>query len=198
MARGKVYTTAPLLYNDQGDPIPQYLDVSDKTDSPQGSFKPLTNDPQDVRLIGSKTKKEVLLDRDIRTESSKFNMIRSPKDAIGVYFEHYVYGVTGTFDSGEGHRIWAIPITNSVGNPLFYVRSKYQSMDYSTLSTRANASFGIIFSRINVIDIASEEMHTHQFLMPFLGDRIRFDLDIEGDFSVGEGIDSEVNAYWIY
>src|SRR5690625_6756835 len=53
MARGKVYTTAPLLYNDQGDPIPQYLDVSDKTDSPQGSFKPLTNDPQDVRLIGS-------------------------------------------------------------------------------------------------------------------------------------------------
>ena|SRR5690625_1618099 len=56
MARGKVYTTAPLLYNDQGDPIPQYLDVSDKTDSPQGSFKPLTNDPQDVRLIGSITK----------------------------------------------------------------------------------------------------------------------------------------------
>src|SRR5690625_957753 len=53
MARGKVYTTAPLLYNDQGDPIPQYLDVSDKTDSPQGSFKPLTNDPQDVRLTGS-------------------------------------------------------------------------------------------------------------------------------------------------
>lgn len=52
---GKQYTTAPILVNSNGDPIPQYLDITDKTDSPQGSFKPLTNETiQKVQLTGSK------------------------------------------------------------------------------------------------------------------------------------------------
>lgn len=39
---GKQYTSAPLLYNTAGEPIPQWLDTHDKTDSPEGTFKPLT------------------------------------------------------------------------------------------------------------------------------------------------------------
>lgn len=51
---GKQYTTAPILVNSNGDPIPQYLDITDKTDSPQGTFKPLTNETiQKVQLTGS-------------------------------------------------------------------------------------------------------------------------------------------------
>ena len=51
---GKQYTTAPILVNSNGDPIPQYLDITDKTDSPQGTFKPLTNETiHKVQLTGS-------------------------------------------------------------------------------------------------------------------------------------------------
>lgn len=53
---GKIYTSAKLLYNEEGDPIPQYLDVSDKTDSPEGTFKPITRDqnPMPVKLTGAR------------------------------------------------------------------------------------------------------------------------------------------------
>jgi hypothetical protein len=37
-----VYTTAKLLLDGNGDPMPQFLDVTDTTDSPEGTFKPLT------------------------------------------------------------------------------------------------------------------------------------------------------------
>lgn len=56
---GKEYTTAPILVNSDGHPIPQYLDITDTTDSPQGTFKPLTQlqaehpDVQNVQLTGS-------------------------------------------------------------------------------------------------------------------------------------------------
>ena len=56
---GKEYTTAPILVNADGHPIPQYLDITDTTDSPQGTFKPLTQlqaehpDVQNVQLTGS-------------------------------------------------------------------------------------------------------------------------------------------------
>lgn len=59
---GKEYTTAPILVNADGHPIPQYLDITDTTDSPQGTFKPLTQlqaehpDVQNVQLTGSITK----------------------------------------------------------------------------------------------------------------------------------------------
>lgn len=38
----KQYTNARILTDGQGKPIPQYLDTTDTTDSPQGTFKPLT------------------------------------------------------------------------------------------------------------------------------------------------------------
>lgn len=44
------YTTAELLTDDNGVPMPQYLDVTDTTGSPQGTFKPVTN----VQLTGGK------------------------------------------------------------------------------------------------------------------------------------------------
>src|SRR5690554_4778303 len=55
---GKEYTTAPILVNADGHPIPQYLDITDTTDSPQGTFKPMTQlqaehpDVQNVQLTG--------------------------------------------------------------------------------------------------------------------------------------------------
>src|SRR5690606_16492491 len=61
---GKEYTTAPILVNADGHPIPQYLDITDTTDSPQGTFKPLTQlqaehpDVQNVQLTGSSVKQE--------------------------------------------------------------------------------------------------------------------------------------------
>ncbi|MCP3025420.1 hypothetical protein [Halobacillus sp. A5] len=37
----KKYTSATILTDGQGNPISQYLDVNDKTDSPEGTFKPI-------------------------------------------------------------------------------------------------------------------------------------------------------------
>ncbi|MGG3450171.1 hypothetical protein [Domibacillus aminovorans] len=45
------HTSAVLLTDGAGQPIPQYLDTADKTDSPQGTFKPLTKN-QPVQLAG--------------------------------------------------------------------------------------------------------------------------------------------------
>lgn len=47
----KAYTTAPILTNGT-HPIPQYLDITDLTDSPEGTFKPLGEESK-VQVIGS-------------------------------------------------------------------------------------------------------------------------------------------------
>src|SRR5690554_4382332 len=66
---GKEYTTAPILVNADGHPIPQYLDITDTTDSPQGTFKPLTQlqverpDVQNVQLTGSRVAEESVVIR---------------------------------------------------------------------------------------------------------------------------------------
>lgn len=57
---GKQYTSAKLLYNADGDPIPQFLDVSDTTDSPQGTFKPITS-KSDVSVTNFPTTQNVQL-----------------------------------------------------------------------------------------------------------------------------------------
>lgn len=45
------HTSALLLTDGAGQPIPQYFDTADKTDSPEGTFKPLTKN-QPVQLAG--------------------------------------------------------------------------------------------------------------------------------------------------
>src|SRR5690625_2356114 len=80
MARGKKVTDAPIIVNADGYPIAHYLDTEDNTDTPQGSFKPLTqhhlqaienlnnnlesikNEGLDTRLTGSKVEYERVLD----------------------------------------------------------------------------------------------------------------------------------------
>lgn len=82
---GKEYTTAPILVNADGHPIPQYLDITDTTDSPQGTFKPLTQlqaehpDVQKVQLTGSSVKQEYVTIADAvaitDTAMHSFNLI---------------------------------------------------------------------------------------------------------------------------
>lgn len=75
---GKQYTTAPILVNSNGDPIPQYLDITDKTDSPQGTFKPLTNETiQKVQLTGSFVEIGRVVGRTV-TAGSRVNVFTFP------------------------------------------------------------------------------------------------------------------------
>lgn len=76
---GKEYTTAPILVNADGHPIPQYLDITDTTDSPQGTFKPLTQlqaerpDVQNVQLTGSNVEHQLLDQVQISAGSTVFS-----------------------------------------------------------------------------------------------------------------------------
>src|SRR5690554_63046 len=109
---GKEYTTAPILVNADGHPIPQYLDITDTTDSPQGTFKPLTQlqadhpDVQNVQLTGSLIKEETILDRSIRVgPATSFRDLVPPDGASYLAVQLNVYGVTGTFAEGKAIRM---------------------------------------------------------------------------------------------
>ncbi len=69
----KQYTTAPILVNDNGDPIPQYLDTTDTTDSPQGTFKPLT-DENDKNIVDRLEAIETRLNQTLETQLTGSNL----------------------------------------------------------------------------------------------------------------------------
>src|SRR5690606_28209877 len=108
---GKEYTTAPILVNSDGHPIPQYLDITDTTDSPQGTFKPLTQlqaehpDVQNVQLTGRNVEREIIFERSIRNTSAFIHVKDVPDGAIGLIAVCAVFGVTGEFESGQGLRL---------------------------------------------------------------------------------------------
>lgn len=98
MAEGKVYTSAPILVNSDGLPIPAYLDRNDKTDSPEGTYKPITDEHYkpvyDTRLTGGnmelmkgvKTEIEEVIKSETVEPGSRVKSHLEPKGQSEVWF----------------------------------------------------------------------------------------------------------------
>lgn len=124
---GKQYTTAPILVNSNGDPIPQYLDITDKTDSPQGTFKPLTNETiQKVQLTGSDASQPLPVNVVNQADQNTWVLAeqRTEADAIGgvVTFQKEISKISiynGSNENGvfivNGMTITIPPITSWFG-----------------------------------------------------------------------------------
>ena len=182
------WTQKQMLRDANGDLIPQYWDVVEQ------EFKPLTGSDgaNDVRLTGS-TVEEVIFPRQIRTSNSSIITRSRPKNAVGLFVEHIVYGRTGRFESGEGHSIIAMPYNSSPGRALVGGIKDFRT-ERSFQFTANDYSFSI-----SLLPYKSFENQTNvSVVVPPIYKSVRFQILISGSFDDGEGIDSELIAQLIF
>lgn len=157
--------------------------------------------PVDAQLTGSNVElrspeRDVLITRSIRNSPIINTVIEVPPTAKGAYIEHAVYGVTGTFENGEGHELRVIMSHATYGS---WQALRWES-DYSLQRSSDNAGQGAIIYP-GASQGGFEARGTgDSFLVagiPAFG-YIRIDLNILGTFEEGEGIDSEVMVQWLY
>lgn len=178
------YRNKKMLEDINGDLIPQYWDVVDQ------EFKPLTNDPQDVRLTGSNAEKEVIFERKIRSKSETPYHVTAPDDAIGLLLVSRVYGITGNLAENEGVRV---ELDNVVEAAIFNIssarsnRASVQIIDVSRYGTNLEDA---------TIKYSSTSYKKSVYPV-FGGLKFRVFLDINGEYGSNEGADSEAYIYWI-
>jgi hypothetical protein len=93
-----VYTTAKILLDGDSKPIPQYLDTSDTTDSPEGTFKPLTQ-TRDTQLTGSIVQVATALQVTILAGSS--SIVLTAPDVVVSDFKKIIVG----FNADASHPV---------------------------------------------------------------------------------------------
>lgn len=217
----KTYTSAPILTNGKY-PISSYLDTTDNTDSQEGSFKPFTQEdlqnlkdlntklssleskidgiidgstPANTQLTGSNVVKEVVFTRKIRTTTTNRITLTPPSGTRVALIEHVVYGVTGAFESGEGHKVLSGLVSSgsvSGARPFFTVETS-ESSQYS-----GHGHYGILFDTGASIGDGKIVRSGGFKIIPMTPyPLLRAQLSISGTFLNGEGIDSEL-WYIIY
>jgi hypothetical protein len=113
------YTTAKLLTDGDLNPIPQYLDTSDTTDSPEGTFKPLDK-VQETSLTGSYQKYLILANAVAITTSgiNDYNLIEDgglTEEQIRQY-KRFKFSLVNTHDQPATVTIYsALRAHNSTG-----------------------------------------------------------------------------------
>jgi len=140
-----------------------------------------TIEPQDNIVIGA---------RAVRDSFESFFVPPStvPALARGVIITLVVYGVTGTFASGEGYQLELLE--HAFGSTQ---AKKLASTLPSTVS--GNQSGGIIkvYPGIEKID-----NHKYVDVPTIINNNFRVIFSVTGTFQAGEGIDCEVQLRWLY
>lgn len=182
------YNTKKMLEDSNGDLIPQYYDpVADE-------FKPLTNDPRDVRVTGSRTEEESLgFEEGIYNSSVQSHTISIPTGVKGAMLFLRASSLTGTFGSNEGVRLRAR--LGFTGNWLTEL-----STDYKVAGTFNGAL--LFYPGINLENsipaFASSAVNTESISLSGFN-YMMIHLDIKGKFGEGEGAHVSVNSLrWIY
>src|SRR5690625_2811594 len=194
---GKQYTTAPILVNADGHPIPQYLDTTDTTDSPQGTFKPLTqlqaerSDVQNVQLTGSNVEK-TLIERGVYQNNPPAVFESNiPDGARGCMISVIVYGVTGSFENDEGLRL---SVTQRGG-----VNKLLNAYDFGVIQTEMTTNVSnhvvILYPSIDLTNfIALGEVNAVS-IPPF--GTLRIGVSVTGTFAEGEGFDLSATIQYL-
>lgn len=188
-----------------GNPLP----VSNYVQGANGVWVPVSeNNPVPAKLLGSNVvdsqaipikqfyeeSERIVLQRSIRTSSSSGYFITPPDGAKGCVISLTVFGVTGTFQSGEG-----------VGMFFTWRQGKNSTQnvyDFTAISTPYSSdvkpSTIVIYPGANFQNFSP--YHPDHFISidaPIFG-TLRLQLRIKGEFKNGEGIDCQLAVQWLY
>ena len=145
--------------------------------------------PVDARVTGSNV--EQLIERQVINTSNNNNIRKVPFGAKGFIFQAIIYDVTGTFDDGEGVRLRVFSLARGSYINRASVSDNFTNYttDVGNLTISTQKEGGMSMS--NAIEYKNYDT-------PILAPYVRFDVNVTGSFSGGEGIDLEVAIMWLY
>lgn len=168
-----------MLRDANGDLIPQYWN----------------DDRSDFEKLNGNRVKETILDREIRTRTTK-KVVDVPNYAVGVMFFLHNWSGTGTFSDGDGSNM-------SIG--LYHEKMQPGGFGVrSIVKTEPTTEFRIGYydstSLITIHPSISNESYGNRRLMKSfqitLPDKLLVNLLISGEFEEGEGIECGLYAVW--
>lgn len=134
---------------------------------------------------------ENVFQREVRNSSSTSVKLIKPVWAKGLTIVNEIYGVTGTFEVGEGISPWIFFIPNKT-NILYKTNfTRKQNIGKQVVVIypgHSNKPDNIFLEGNTVLEVLN---------MPLYLGNINIELNITGTFGVGEGFDCEVKAYWM-
>src|SRR5699024_2109502 len=201
------YNTKKILRDRNGDPIPQYYDsdgdryVPSEIDTrlkaienQQQEILERLDKPIDTQVTGSNVEYETILERQVidRSWQARNIKLKYPNRTIGMILYLRVYGVTGTFSSGEGLQI-----------VLFEGEKKNQYL--TKLETnKTDKDKGFVIYRTNLIkesDIGDLKINAYSDSFYYSGLPLSREsavyFYIDGTFEDGEGFDCQLEADFI-
>jgi len=172
--------------------IGKFLKIAGK--DPNGNAKGVAvteNGEVKVQQTGSIV--ENVFQREIRNSNTNPVKLIKPVWAKGLTIVNEIYGVTGTFEVGEGISPWIFFIPNTTSILYKTNFTKRQNIGKQVIVIYPGHS-----NKPDDINIFLEGNTVLEVLnMPLYLDSITIQLDITGTFGVGEGFDCEVKAYWM-
>ena len=162
----------------------------------QGTFFMLTP-PEQTQLMGTNTTiptelssnnviTQTLLSRQTLTGSSNITAITPPNGAIGVMIITSIYGVTGTFTTGQGLSI-SVYTGFAPGKQMYVVSSPVE--------TTAMTNWGIVIHP-NAATTGYTMADSRALAAP-LGTSVEPHIFVSGTFTTGQGFDCEMDAIWL-
>jgi len=192
------YSTSQILRDANGNPIPQIWDESGDQFVPYqgkvgiqvGGADVDAANPVPTQLSGRTLQKETIISRSVRTSVSHVYK-DSPNGAIGAIFSLNIYGVTGSFEAGEGVNLSIVSI-DFVSN----LKCIKVSTNSSTLSSRMHQIYWFPGADIGdaVLNITGNDIKKVALPLP---PKNQIVINITGTFAGEEGIDCDVTVEWI-
>src|SRR5699024_4685014 len=176
-----------MLRDANGDLIPQYWDVV------AGEFKPLTGSDgaNDVRLTGSIVEEEVIFDRQILTENSGNSRLFRPNNAKGFIVYLYIYGITGNFSTNDGVRL-------RIRNYGYTIGRHFSSYNTRVTTTGNRLHVALMYPGVEESSAMGLTSGASYIAVNSVAtNNLRVEVEVDGTFDVGEGVDCEVGIEWI-
>lgn len=145
-----------------------------------------------VTSYGGRTEKIQLWERGIYTGGTSgyhVNTLDVPVDVKRVVIVMTIYGVTGSFGENEGYRL----SIRNLAKTRYFTRIVADS-SYSTVTGNGSGVFFVIDPAVNEKDTNGRYKNIADVLFPLANVYIH----IKGEFEEGEGIDCDVEAYFVY
>lgn len=161
-----------------------------------GNYSPIAvNEKGEVitQLTGSKVEKDTLNGRKIRTSNSGLVRIDRPSGVKGFVVYLMIHGVTGTFSDNEGVSIRLRTYAQSTDGGSTVISS--QATKKTSISDRTHLIYFYPSTDLsNLGNPGGSEMIAISVPAPSV---ISPQIEIEGQFEEGEGIDCEVVIEWL-
>ncbi|MBU9711055.1 hypothetical protein [Evansella tamaricis] len=146
---------------------------------------------ESLKIRSRSTETSSILPRSIRKNSATPIVITPPEGAKGIIMVHTVHGISGTFNSNQGFRLRMF-IVDSLS---IYHTSHAAFTNWTTLPSGQSLQM-ISFYPTAQGETSESQQRLHVPILPY--PRIRINLDISGLFEGVQGVDSELNAHWIF